>query len=185
MDIELTHHFEIDVKGFQLIADDAAVIDEQMKRMKHMKERRVIAFREEDGMRHRTVQFVMHQKIPGSGHLIIIEESVFNIENNEFSFTASPGSFGKMVKTEGVYKVFEEGPNKTRRDITMTVKVMIPGAEKLLGKMMTDSLEKNMDAETLVIQDAIKGEIPLGPGVFVPPVVVEPYEKPSKKSQGS
>ena len=161
MKLEIIHDFDIDLKEFMRIIQNNNVLEKQMRYMRHLGGRRVVAFETKGHLRHRTVQFRMKDRFPGIGQVILVEKSTLNTRTKKFNFTVVPQGLEKMVRSKGVYTITED--------------VMVQGMDGILGKMMKDNFRSFMEAEKRVIDQAIDGSIDLGPKKFVPPEVVQPY----------
>ena len=155
MQIKLTHFFDTGLAEFERLMNDPDIIAEQVRQMRHVLERRVTHLSEEGNDIHRTVEFVMKQKLPGGGHMKMTETSVYDKTTKQFRYTTTPSTFAKLIDCTGTYTLFPDGPDRTRREIEISVKVKVPGMEKLLEPMMTKSLTKNMDVETAVFHEVI------------------------------
>jgi len=173
--LEISHDFDVDLKEFMRIIQNNNVLEKQMRYMRHLAGRRVVAFETKGHLRHRTVQFRMKDKFPGIGQVILVEKSTLNTRTKKFTFTVVPQGLEKMVRSKGVYTMVEDDPYETVRTAKVSIDVMVQGMDGILGKLMKDNFRSFLEAERRVIEQAIDGRIDLGPKKFVPPEVLKPY----------
>jgi len=175
MKLKMTHDFDCDMKEFMFIIQNKNVLEKQMRYMKHLGGRRVVAYEKKGHLRHRTIQYRMANKFPGIGQVILVEDSTLNTKTKKYEFTVVPKGLENMVKSKGVYTIDKDGEYETSRTAEITVKVMVQGMDGILGKMMMDNFNSFMEAEKKVIEQAIDGRIDLGPKKLVPPEIEKPY----------
>ncbi len=164
MDIELVQIFDCDVETFERIMDDPEVIEEQVRRIPSLKERKVVSFEEDERYRRRRVSFILnYDQVPKAArrvikpeHLVFQEVSAYDKEKKAFEFEGVPPLLKDKLEVSGSYSLHAIEGGKTRREVKAHARLKVFAVGRLVERFLRKHLEMNYAMEVEVINEHIR-----------------------------